>query len=973
MILNSPAQTALHQLAAAVVPACPDLRQQVHDLACAFLQQHGITGLAPESIHWHRFTDLVSDASAFSGWAHYQQPVQSLSLVQLVMHRFNSNDQDATDDLDTTSGFYTQGPGAQCYDSSNEVQLLPSTLLTWLWKIDFKADFLRKVTAFWENHRDHYRILAKAHFLGQVLEERQAGALSDADTQWLLRAVANTASAPLTLPMLEQSQAAPHDARLYLLRIGDCVSADILCAETPAGEHFVWMPGEVSPLQKFSSLQALHWWLLIQNKDAEPRARFMLHFPLSTYQEGASSGLNTLIDLLYSTWGQADSSLIHHPEDRLHADAFSTLADRARLRMLADAQTVLHSNAEQREKMWLSYLGAFNQVFGPMAALDWPIALAVVGAGLASVGLSIDQAVNAPTHAERKAAVIGAIINSIDVLFNASYLWGAWAGAPVAEGNAEHQLAQPPLLVAAEPALQTPRDLLPGPEHLPPGPLYIGDDQALSRLQANVLLDAYSPATEGVSKGIYALPDGQTYAMVNGEAYAVRYVRELHSWVVVDPSNPASFHHSAPLRLAADGQWALAPRPGLKGGGRLDQLLPWIRHRRPAPVVPRVTLPYDLPAAYESELADIMTIPGDRRLEGYVSDLRNSSDIATAYTDAQDRLAADAKAYLTPSAARAHVELPIFPAHTSPKQIIREIFTRSRGLVIGEAHWARAPKQLLVEQMDRFAKEGVETLYMEHLLSDAHQADLDHFTQTGDMPAKLRRYLEVLDQGQRTDPKGQYTFTAVIKAAQKSGIRVRALDCAASYRVHINPFDDSQTLRQQLMNYYAHQVITSEPEAGKWVALMGNSHSDNYLGVPGVADLEGVPSIRAEDVPPGTPGGFSADPGRLVPQESGPAILLKSDLRFRASYSSLTPSRLPPPLPEQALAQPGQFMLLQDGPHLQIIHRSRAGELVYTPVEKQGRFYTLQRPQWPQISGRQYDGLDNLLVALRLRGLQRVL
>ncbi|UFH50110.1 membrane-targeted effector domain-containing toxin [Pseudomonas sp. KNUC1026] len=639
--------------------------------------------------------------------------------------------------------------------------------------------------------------------------------------------------------------------------------------------------------------------------------------------------------------------------------------------MLADAQAVLHSNAEQREKMWQGYLGAFNRVFGPMAAVDWPVALAVVGAGLANVGLSIDQAVNAPTHGERKAAIIAAIIASIDVLFNAAYLWGAWAGAGAEE--AEREVVQAPAQEAAEPDPFVPPDVLPGPEHLPRGPAYIGDAEALRPLQANVLLAPYTPGTEGVGKGVYALPDGRTYARVNGDAYAVRYVRELQSWVVVDPANPGSFQHSAPLRLAAGDEWELAPRPGLKGGGRLDKSLPWVRQRKPAPLVPRVLLPYELPAQYEAELADIMTHPGDRRLEGYVTDPQNSSDISNVYLNAQQQLTRDAEAFLKPAVAQPHPDLPILAPQTPPKQVIRAIFARSQGLVVGEAHWARASKQLLIEQMDQFAKEGVDTLYMEHLLSDAHQADLDQFSQTGDMPARLRRYLDVLDRGQHTDPTGQYSFTAVIKAAQKSGIRVRALDCVASYRVETSPFGTDQTTRQQLMNYYAHRVITSEPGAGKWIALMGNSHTDSYLGVPGVADLEGVPSIRAEDVPPGTPTGFEKDPGAVIERGDNPALMLKSDLRFRATSSDLPGSSVPSLSVELKLTQPGQFLLLQNGEQLQLVHRSRTGELVYTQVQRSGRLYSLQREQWPQISGRQFNGMDDLLAALRLRGLQRVL
>ncbi|MFF7706943.1 dermonecrotic toxin domain-containing protein [Pseudomonas sp. NPDC007930] len=967
------AQSHLHDLAKLIAQACPDLREQVRALAVDFLAQHNLASHAPEQVYWHRFNDQVSDPQAFSGWVHYQPPAESLTLVELIMQRFNSNAQDATDELDVSTGFYTVGPTAERYDSSNEVPLLPSVLLAWLWKIDFKTDFLRYATVFWEDHRDDYRLLAKAHFMGEVLEERQALALSDADAQWLFNALAGGASAPLTLPVLEETHSAAADARVYLLQVGEYVSTDILCAETANGEHFVWMPGEVNAIQKYSSLEALHWWLLMQNKDPEPRARFMLHFALDTHLEGRGSGLNPVIDLLYSTWGRSDRSLIHHPDQRLEGDAFAALAEQARLRMLADANATLHSNAEQREKIWLGYLGAFNQVFGPMAAVDWPVSLAVVGAGLASMGLNIDQAVHAPTHGERKAAVIGAITAGIDVLFNGLYLWGAWAGSTAAEGTLEGELAKPPEPEASEPPADAEPTVLPGIDALPEGPIYLDTPEALVPFETNVLLDAYSAGTEGVSQGIYALPDGQTYASVAGRAYAVRYAPELTTWVVVDPENPFSFHRSVPLRPVGDGEWEVVPRPGLNGGGKLDRLLPWVRQRRPAALVPRVAQPYDLPAEYETELADIMTKPGDRRLEGYILDLENSSDIATAFSDAQTRLTADAEAFFKDVQPQSHPEVPELAAQTPPKQVLRAIFARSRGLVIGEAHWARAPKQLLIEQMERMAKEGVDTLFMEHLLSDAHQADLDLFHSSGEMPERLERYLKVLDTGQNTDPTGRYTFANVVKAAQKNGIHVRALDCGASYKVRIDPFNNNDTLRQRLMNYYAHQVISSEPPVGKWIALVGNSHTDVYLEVPGLADLEGVISLRAEDVPPGTAGGFSADPGGIVLHGEEPGVLLKSDLRFRAPFADERSSRLLAVPPAEKLTQPGQFVLVDDGSQLQLIHRDRTGELVYTPVERYGTQYTLQRPQWSQISGRRFDTLDALFVALRQRGLKRVL
>jgi len=34
----------------------------------------------------------------------------------------------------------------------------------------------------------------------------------------------------------------------------------------------------------------------------------------------------------------------------------------------------------------------------------------------------------------------------------------------------------------------------------------------------------------------------------------------------------------------------------------------------------------------------------------------------------------------------------------------------------------------------------------------------------------------------------------------------------------------------------------------KWVALVGNSHANTFQGIPGLAELTGVPGLRVQDV-----------------------------------------------------------------------------------------------------------------------------
>lgn len=958
-----PLERHLDQLASEIARSCPDLRDRVRQLAIAFLTHHGLGKLEPEQVYWHRFTDAVSSHTAFSGWAHYQRPVESLTLVQLVMQRFSTNDQDAPDQLDMMTGFYHVNADGPRFDESTEVRLLPSELMHWLWATDLKTTLLADIEAFWQHHETDFRLLGKAHFMSLVLEERQAGTLTDQDLRFLFNAVAGGVTAPLTLDALAKNCAPPPDARVYVLQIGDYQATDILCVESPSGEHFMWVPGQTQGLHKFDSLKAMHLWLLMENNDAHGLSRFLLHFPLQASQgEPAKGGITHAIDLLYFTWGQKEGSrLLYQPEQRLGEDAFGYLTRKAHARMVADAKLALQSNAQERKKLWLGYLGAFNQAFGPMAALDWPVALAMVGAGLADLGLNVDQAVNAPTSTERQAGVQGAIVASVNLLFNSLYLWGAWAGEP-AGGTVESPVQAPrpaPEPIALPTLEQVQREV--------PEAVEVHD---LDNLEANVLLERYSPGAEGISKGVYTLPNGEHYVSISGLPYRVRYASDLGTWVVVDPDNPFAFTPRVPLRPTADGGWAVLPRIGLSGGGKLDDFLGWIGRPR-VQVSPVAPTAYDLPPRFGDELRKIMLDPNDRTLQGYVDLSQGSSGIQPAFSEARERLITDATAFFRHPALQAHPTIPAQSLSTVPKQVIRALFESSDGLVVGEAHSQIAGKQLLIEHMPRFAKAGVDTLYMEHLLTDAHQLDLDTFLTTGKMPPSLKSYLQSLDAGHMTDPSGRYTFLEVVKAAAKSRIRIRALDCAVSYR-DVPRLDMADTGRQQFLSYYGHQIIGAPPQASKWIAFVGNSHTDNYLGVPGLADLEGAVSLRVEDVPMSETGGFSADPGIVISRGSRPGVLIKSDLRLRVPVAD---GRVSANIrtPEALLKRPGNYVVVYSRERLEIIHRSRTGELALTPIIKEGATYRVERPKWRHISGIRFSSLDLLLSGLdHGLGLRRV-
>jgi hypothetical protein len=415
--LSADRQT-LHAIGRKVIDACPDMRQMARVAATEILSKHGLGDLEPDTVYWHRFDRTESSTLTFSGWEHLDTPIESLTLPQLVMRRFNADDQDAEDHLQAMSGFYTEGPEAQAYDEANEVRLLPQDVLEAFWTLDFKTRFNTQLSSFWQTCADDFRTLVKANFIAKAIEDHRSAHITSEQFSSLLAAVGVNLTNPVTLSTLRAESRLGEGVRIAKLDIAGYEATDILRLIEPDGRQFLYVPGEVDAFQVFDTNDDLQWWLMIHTNEASNRARLMSHFPLAMHAEQEhTTGLNHALDMMFSNWGPNTLKVINLNDQTVACDPFTHLRDCMRSRMQADADFALHSNGELRKQMWMGYLKAFGQTFGALAALDWPIALAAVGAGL-----NMDQAIHGHTTAERKSGLIGAILGSVDVLFNSVFL-----------------------------------------------------------------------------------------------------------------------------------------------------------------------------------------------------------------------------------------------------------------------------------------------------------------------------------------------------------------------------------------------------------------------------------------------------------------------------------------------------------------------------------------------------------------------
>lgn len=990
-------QEQLRMIAPVIVTACPGIQEEAHAVASEILQKHGITGLDPDQVWWHRFNNIsASSHKAFLGWEHAPTPSESLTLTQLVIHRYRVTDQDNADLLDGDGGFYTADASAKVYNETNEVRMYPSEVLKDLWKMDFSDRYLTKLNNFWRTHFDDFRTLAKCNYLNKAVQARQNLQLEEADFQTVVRAVIDDQAWPITRVTLASENPVPTGTRICVLDVAGHVASDILCIVGHDGRQITYVPGATQAFQVHPTPTDLHWWVLLQMNDDALLAAFLMHFPPAERQ-AINDGITPLMNQLVSTWGANDHHLINQKNVFIHDDAFTWLSHSVQATMLTEADLTLVTNGHMRQQLWLGYLTVGLHVFGPLAMLGWPIALTVIGASVAAMGLNIDKATHGKTAAERKAGVIGAVLDSINIVFNIPLLKevnvmeevGASVDAAEATEMASLQITDEP---GAAPVSRAPEEPVIAPlQAFKPLEREAGQSLPIpEHWQSNEILESNSAiAASGKFQAIYSLNSNPSNAiMLNDAAYYVRYESDVNgggTWAIVDPQSPNATSGSIPVNLNAEGKWVITSKTGLKGGGN-DLIKPLRRPLRgpsqaasgaQAPTAIRmIPSPYDTPpnsqlrylalGIKQTHVKVVQTPAGLKSISTY-QDL-----VATrrAMLIANSRNTLFKKDFFASLPARP-VQPSITPS-TTVTQLLQNVFESAPGLVVGEAQNRIASMKFLIENMQTFAREGVKTLYMHRLLNDFSQVDLNAFARTGEMSDELEEYLMKLQD----DPSGVFTPLQVVRLARKYKIRIQAIDCLASYKYET--VSTGSVSEQAIKNFYSNTIIQANESlngAGKWVVLTGQENTNTFRGVAGISEMNGGIGLRIEEVLPGREMLLEIDHGIDVGQSLIPTQTQMAG-GFETLYADLH-LQLPTPMIvrtstaiNKLLFRQGMFIIDKSIVDLTLIHRSRTGQLIHTPIERtEGGGFLINRPAWADVHNVNYSSLEYLTRALTRMGL----
>lgn len=1001
LLPNAADKASLKAIATTLVHACPSLLEAAREIALQLLIEKGLSGLDPDRVYFHRFRAAQSSNLTFTGWEHLlEKPYESLTLTQLVIHRFRATDQDNADLLGLYCGFYSDGPQAENFNQDNEVRLLGSDVLNAFWHIDFSTRYNHQLSTFWNASSNSFRTLAKCNFLSLAVQALQQGHLDGTDFQRVIDSVIGPITWPVTRQMLQATHPVSGDVRA--LDLDGHVATHVLRLVEDNGRQTLYLPGEAQPFRLMEAEADLHWWMLEQMNTEDKRKIFMNRFPLSE-RNRMSEKLNDLMTRLVSTWGHSDHRMINHSNVTVSGDAFTWLSDSTRSAMFAEASLTLTSNSDLRKKLWMGYLSAGLKVFGPMATVGWPLALPVIGAGIANMGLNIDLAINGRTAAERKTGTLGAVLNGIEALFNVPFLIGTGAhlevGPQVEFAEAQEMAGlieftsanepflpprdQAPLVIAGEAADEMANEIPAAATPTAPVPQNPAAPKVPVRYQCNELLARYDAEIEpGKFRGIYRLDGVPPYAIdIDGSAYYVRYFDASESsgnWAIVDPEHPNQFVYSLPVRFNAAGKWERMPALRLRGGGQCVGKActpdmpapPFNSSSTPSPGLPLVEpVP---PSARPLRLITILNDTGglDKiRLKKWAMNLPDDSvdvpstarkrsfndQVALHFGQKRTQLLNQAKEYYSEldwTNLPARPEMPDVSHSMSTDELIDRIFEKTEGLAVGETLDRISSMRFMIENMPALARHA-NTLYVGELLDDFAQLDLNSFNTSAEMTEDLRIYLTSLG----TDPNEAHNILELVKTAQANGVRVQGLGCAASYKMSVPLTSiEEQMMRAHLMSRIMWgDALLNRP--GKWVALINAQNTNNFRGLPGISELKGGIGLRIEEASASENPGVSIDPGIRVdrgPFDNGASTrdsfdYLYADLRVQIDAPSVTWN-------EQSLSRllhrNGMYMFEKTQNGYTLIRRNSTGSIVRTPVSRtlDGQVY-IWLQSMPRISG----------------------
>ncbi|MGQ7858694.1 dermonecrotic toxin domain-containing protein [Pseudomonas sp. 32A] len=852
----------------------------------------------------------------------------------------------------------------QVYNPSTQLEISPEAFRRIVHSSDFEQVYDEAITQFWNSHRENYNTLMRVAFTKAYLEQFQEFTLTVAERHLAARAAGigiNKDHGNLTLEDFQAPYRADPNLSLRLLRIHNSEATDILSiTDTRSQVTLLYIPGNSSPFHGFNSPADMRKWLVETAKDATQRKALTNHFDEDVVDSGliysgveealvgmvvfpkAATSPGFFNSLLVNGYWDPEQYINNPMYPALGSNPFEFIARQIRMRL---AKMAARSITSPLDTFKTDTLDALEKA----CILAIPVALAMGNALLAEFCFLTYGATEM-------------VVGTDDLLRGkpqgkARIVFGALNALPVVA----HGVAKG----------------LKGLENLRPtlGPAVRQDAGRISVTAINETSGAGSTETRTLSPRIN--PNGMQTLRIHGDLYLTFKTPNESGFFelfVMAPNAPNSLQSTGLYAIqSADLKWRTA---GLAGGGAFRNAWQRVYTLFGGPEHSTFYSAYEMPPLARETVSEMLTDTSSfsENLEPTGSGAQPIKDTRKLFFEKRTKLSEDATVFFAnlPFSPMRPV-LPRFSLNESQPSIIQKLLHASDGLVIGESHGALSSKAFLIDNMQLLASQGVKRIYFEHLLTDVHMPLLKAFyrTRSAVMPEELKGFLNNIYPPLRDQ---HYSFVNIVTKARDAGIKIQPIDCTVSYMLRDLP-DTADNVRQRMMNYYATEVIqwtqTTKARPGKWVALVGDSHTNTYNGIPGIAELTGSIGLRIEDAAAGGHLGIEVDTGRTASLGIGKGEgTVKAHLVLRVDNATLQRPAQPVPGPSQPaaktpqtqLTKPGQFMLTSATATTpaHVHYRSRRGDVRHFRIDQQGSRYAISAPGWA-VDGKPFDSIQALV------------
>ncbi|AZE88011.1 membrane-targeted effector domain-containing toxin [Pseudomonas orientalis] len=858
----------------------------------------------------------------------------------------------------------------QVYDPTTQLEISPAALRKVIDSSSFEQTYDKAVTLFWSEHRDNYTTLMRIAFTKAYLNQYEEFTLTEAERQLAARAAGigvDKDSGNLTLEDFQAPYSPDQNLSVRVLRIHQFEATDILTiTDNQSQITLLYIPGNSSPIHGFNTPADMRKALVKVARDPTERKALTHHFEPDSIDSGllyrgveealiglamypeSSSPPGFFNSLLHNGYWDPEQYINNPMYPALRSDPFAFVARQIRTRIAKMAAKTIVSPLDTFKADTLDTLDKACLLAIPVALTMGTALLAefcFVTSGLAGMAIGVDDVLKDKPHAVER-IVFGAL-NALPVVIHG-----------ISKGVNSLESLRPVL------------------------------DQATrteeGQISVRVIKPAASTQTETRPLVAATAPSGMQTIKIQGEIFLT--YKKPNDWgffelFVNNPKAPETIQSTGLYAIqSADRQWR---RASLAGGGAFRNAWQRVYKLFGGTENPSFFSTYEMPSHARETLADMLTDTSSfsEDFEPYGTAAQSFINARNLFFEKRNQLNQDSAIFFNrlPYSPLQPV-IPRMSLNESQQSIIEKLLRASDGLVIGESHSAESSKAFLIDNMQLFASQGVKRIYFEHLLTDVHIPMLKAFyrSKSAPMAEDLANFLNGIYPLPRHH---YYSFRNVVTKARDAGIKIQPIDCTASYVLR-DMRDSAGTLRQRMMNYYATEVIqwtqTTKRHPGKWVALVGDTHTNTFKDIPGIAELTSSIGLRIEDRVSVQPLGIEVDPGRTASLglNKGEATV-KANLVLRVDPAALQHSVEPQPGPSHSrvmtsaqtlLKLPGQFMLIAS----HIDYRSRRGELRSFRINSQDGQYFINLAGWP-IDQKPFVSIEALVSELKtLPGLEQV-